>query len=36
LIIAGGTTKDDVERILRYILPAEKRKFVSVFELKRR
>jgi len=36
LIIAGGTTKDEVEKILRDILPAEKRMFVSVFRLKKR
>jgi hypothetical protein len=36
LIIAGGTTKDEVEKILRDILPAEKRMFVFVFQLKRR
>ncbi|MDF0591486.1 hypothetical protein [Candidatus Methanocrinis natronophilus] len=35
LIIAGATTKDEVERILQDILPAEKRMFVYVFQLKR-
>jgi hypothetical protein len=35
LIIAGATTKDEVEKILQDILPAEKRMFVYVFQLKR-
>lgn len=34
MIIAGGSTRDEVERILPSIVPAEKRKFVYVFELK--
>lgn len=36
IIIAGGTTKDDVERILQGILPAEKRKFAYIFQLKKK
>lgn len=35
LIIAGATTKDEVEKILQNILPIEKRMFVYVFQLKR-
>lgn len=35
LIIAGATTKDEVEKILQNILPVEKRMFVYVFQLKR-
>ena len=34
ITIASGVTKDEVERILRYILPTEKRKFVYIFRLK--
>jgi len=33
-IIASGATKDEVERALQRILPAEKRKFVYIFRLK--
>ena len=33
-IIASGTTRDDVERILQSLLPSEKRKFVYIFQLK--
>jgi len=36
LIIASGKTKDKVEKVLQDILPKEKRKFVYVFQLKRR
>jgi len=32
--IASGTTRDDVERILQNIVPADKRKFVYIFQLK--
>jgi hypothetical protein len=35
LIISGATTKDEVEKILQDILPAEKRIFVHVFQLKK-
>lgn len=34
ITIASGTTKNEVERILQYILPTEKRKFVYIFRLK--
>lgn len=34
ITIASGATKDEVERILRCILPTEKRKFVYIFRLK--
>jgi len=34
ITIASGVTKDEVERILQYILPTEKRKFVYIFRLK--
>jgi hypothetical protein len=34
MIIAGGSTKDEVEQILPGIVPPEKRKFVYVFQLK--
>lgn len=34
MIIAGGSTKDEVEQILPGIVPAEKRKFVYVFQLR--
>ena len=34
MTIASGATKDEVERILQYILPTEKRKFVYIFRLK--
>lgn len=34
IIIAGGSTRDEVEQILPSIVPAEKRKFVYVFQLK--
>ena len=34
MIIAGGSTRDEVERILPSIVPAEKREFVYVFQLK--
>ena len=33
-LIASGTTKDEVERILQCLLPPEKRKFVYLFRLK--
>lgn len=32
--IASGATRDEVERILQCILPAEKKKFVYIFQLK--
>jgi len=34
IVIAGGSTRHEVERILPSIVPAEKRKFVYVFQLK--
>jgi len=34
ITIASGATKDEVERILQYILPTKKRKFVYIFRLK--
>ncbi len=34
MTIASGATKDEVERILQYILPTGKRKFVYIFRLK--
>ena len=34
ITIASGVTKDEVERILRCILPTGKRKFVYIFQLK--
>jgi hypothetical protein len=34
IIIAGGETKDEVERVLKSILPAERRDFVYIFQLK--
>ena len=34
--IASGATRDEVERILQSILPADKREFVYVFQLKRK
>jgi len=36
IIIASGPTRDEVERILQEILPIEKRKFVYIFQLKRK
>jgi hypothetical protein len=36
MIIASGSTKDEIEQILPRIVPAEKRKFVYVFQLKRK
>lgn len=32
--IAGGATRDEVERILQNIVPPDKRKFVYIFQLK--
>ncbi|MFQ5795822.1 MAG: hypothetical protein ACE5JP_12320 [Candidatus Bipolaricaulia bacterium] len=34
--IASGSTRDEVERILQHILPAEKRKFAYIFHLKQK
>lgn len=34
IIIAGGGSRDEVERVLRAILPADKRDFVYIFQLK--
>jgi len=34
ITIASRATKDEVERILQYILPTGKRKFVYIFRLK--
>ncbi|MCD6479064.1 MAG: hypothetical protein J7L44_04230 [Candidatus Diapherotrites archaeon] len=34
--IASGATKEDVERTLQSILPAEKRRFVYIFQLKKK
>ena len=36
MIIASGPTKESVEQILQHILPAEKRKFVYIFQMKRK
>jgi len=36
VIIASGSTKNEVEQILQSILPAEKRKFVYIFQLKKK
>lgn len=36
ITIAGGATRDEVERILQGILPAEKREFVYIFQLRGR
>jgi len=34
IIVASGQTRDEVEQILQEILPAEKREFVYIFQLK--
>ena len=34
VIIASGKTRDEVERVLKSILPAERREFVYIFQLK--
>jgi len=34
VIVASGPTRDEVEKILQEILPAEKREFVYIFHLK--
>ncbi len=34
IIIASGRTRDEVEQILKSILPAEKMKFVYIFQLR--
>lgn len=36
IIIASGATKESVEQVLQHILPTEKRKFVYIFQLKRK
>jgi hypothetical protein len=36
ITIASGATKDEVEQVLQHILPTEKRKFVYIFQLKRK
>lgn len=34
IVVSSGSTRDEVEQILQRIIPAEKRKFVYIFQLK--